>query len=1013
MATFVEGEDSRYPVEDITAVKRVFGKFYFRVKWKDYDSSSDDTWEPIESFQRSTNFDSSSSSSSNRSNSAGRISSRDDGGSSTDSADSDEEKGCRELVESLQRQHDKQLPTGISPLTAAARKCDESAEGTLQLLREEDSEQTQFGFEDLLAAVEGSTRHGELQQQLSALSAPTRRAAAAVAAAAEAAATGDSDAAEAAAEAAKQLQLDSGVLPERLPMHKQQLQLRKQQFDFAQRDASKWIPLVQQQRQRQQQQFGYTAAAAAAASTRTVQQAAALMRPQGFEQALLDAVNSCNTEQQQLQQEQALAPADPIRRRQEQQQAARLRFLLSQEHRRLHRLKRIKAKEGRKKRRQLETRQQQQLLERLQQENPELAQQLQQQLQQQHAQQRLLRQQNARAKWARIAQRFGGRDMQAEISRQQQRGLDDRRALEKAAKGQQETDESESDGSGSAEEDIEDEARTPKTAGEKLALLRSAAAATTATRRGTGDEDAETPELPNKGLFALPFLRNGIEKARQEAAALKAKIERRRQQRAAGIPSSSSSGSSSGEEEEEDASSDSGSGESEGEGSDEVGEGMAAGSSSNPAAAAAKLRAAAVRRGMKRRKEARAGVAAACATATAILEADQQQLKEAEAYVASLLDGGGGLEALMNPTEAVAEVKGPCQQQQQQQEEKEQQEEQQLPVQGGKQNGEEAENEGLHVSSKAAIALLSRTLEQQKAEQQEQRKKKKKQQQRDYAKEAANKQAEAEAHLKRQREGHCDTSPSNPWLQQQKKSKGGSNAKAAPAPVAEGKSEPFKTLQDGLQDFLQSVADDAGAPDEDADATDPACSERKLEKRQQRQHQQQRREDQGLLVQQAFVEGDEEAMFRAEAAEEAAEGKEEDSSFLPGWGTWAGAGAKKPRRRATAGAAAAAVAAPAVGKALVVLNTKDDKKSSKYFVSQLPKYVQPEEYAAKMRQAVGPEWNSAMAHRRLIAPRVDVRVGAVVPPLQSAKLLEPEARETLLNLWTLKGSKKKKSRVRL
>ncbi|OEH73688.1 hypothetical protein cyc_05591 [Cyclospora cayetanensis] len=57
MATFVEGEDSRYPVEDITAVKRVFGKFYFRVKWKDYDSSSDDTWEPIESFQRSTNFE--------------------------------------------------------------------------------------------------------------------------------------------------------------------------------------------------------------------------------------------------------------------------------------------------------------------------------------------------------------------------------------------------------------------------------------------------------------------------------------------------------------------------------------------------------------------------------------------------------------------------------------------------------------------------------------------------------------------------------------------------------------------------------------------------------------------------------------------------------------------------------------------------------------------------------------------------------------------------------------------
>ncbi|OEH73687.1 small nucleolar ribonucleoprotein complex subunit putatrive [Cyclospora cayetanensis] len=522
------------------------------------------------------------------------------GGSSTDSADSDEEKGCRELVESLQRQHDKQLPTGISPLTAAARKCDESAEGTLQLLREEDSEQTQ-----------------------------------------------------------------------RLPMHKQQLHLRKQQFDFAQRDASKWIPLVQQQRQRQQQQFGYTAAAAAAASTRTVQQAAALMRPQGFEQALLDAVNSCNTEQQQLQQEQALAPADPIRRR---------------------------------------------------------------------------------------------------------RGLDDRRALEKAAKGQQETD----------------------------------------------------------GMFCWSNVREF--------------------------------------EEEEDASSDSGSGESEGEGSDEV--------------------------------------------ATAILEADQQQLKEAEAYVASLLDGGGGLEALMNPTEAVAE--------------------------------------------------------------------------------AANKQAEAEAHLKRQREGHCDTSPSNPWLQQQKKSKGGSNAKAAPAPVSEGKSEPFKTLQDGLQDFVGLVPVLLGmmakgslflrAPCFCCDCHDAALAVFVA----------------GLLVQQAFVEGDEEAMFRAEAAEEAAEGKEEDYA------------------RACFSLHPLALRLYVLGMGKRYLPRFDcvSVQLPSYPVGErgqepLPKYVQPEEYAAKMRQAVGPEWNSAMAHRRLIAPRVDVRVGAVVPPLQSAKLLEPEARETLLNLWTLKGSKKKKSRVRL
>ncbi|KAL8428528.1 hypothetical protein Efla_003299 [Eimeria flavescens] len=56
MSTLVEGDNGLYIVEDIIAVKRVNQKFYFLVKWKNYDAS-DNTWEPIQSFQGSHDFE--------------------------------------------------------------------------------------------------------------------------------------------------------------------------------------------------------------------------------------------------------------------------------------------------------------------------------------------------------------------------------------------------------------------------------------------------------------------------------------------------------------------------------------------------------------------------------------------------------------------------------------------------------------------------------------------------------------------------------------------------------------------------------------------------------------------------------------------------------------------------------------------------------------------------------------------------------------------------------------------
>ena len=63
-----------------------------------------------------------------------------EGDSSSTSGESEGEEGCAELLETLQQQQ-QQKQQKQRPAAAAARKCDGAAEGTLQLLQDEEDEE--------------------------------------------------------------------------------------------------------------------------------------------------------------------------------------------------------------------------------------------------------------------------------------------------------------------------------------------------------------------------------------------------------------------------------------------------------------------------------------------------------------------------------------------------------------------------------------------------------------------------------------------------------------------------------------------------------------------------------------------------------------------------------------------------------------------------------------------------------------------------------------------------------
>lgn len=198
-----------------------------------------------------------------------------------------------------------------------------------------------------------------------------------------------------------------------------------------------------------------------------------------------------------------LPASTPIQQDRERRQMARVRTLLRAEQIRARRLKKIKSKSYRKLLRKKEMQGMAELIAKLDKDDPEAAEQVKDELEKKLSSMRLNRQRQARLKWSKAAQRFGGQEMRSEISKQAQAESDEKRELLRAIKGKS-NDDSDSDSdslSGSADDD-DIVAQIKKT-------IKSKVIGSSSTQEDASD----------RGLMGMKFMRDAATKQRNQTVA--------------------------------------------------------------------------------------------------------------------------------------------------------------------------------------------------------------------------------------------------------------------------------------------------------------------------------------------------------------------------------------------------------------------------------------------------------------------------------------------------------------
>ena len=156
-----------------------------------------------------------------------------------------------------------------------------------------------------------------------------------------------------------------------------------------------------------------------------------------------------------------------------------------------------------------------------------------------------------------------------------------------------------------------------------------------------------------------------------------------------------------------------------------------------------------------------------------------------------------------------------------------------------------------------------------------------------------------------------------------------------------------------------------------------------------------REQQNSIYHQRAFAGDDVKAAFDAEKAEAAlSEDEKEISNHLPGWGSWTGEGFSKTVRKMNNRQRHNPIyktKLPGVKSddrkdaklENVLISEKQDRKGKRYKADILPHgYEKKEQYERSLRVPMGPEWVTKETFQKNTRPRVVVKPGVVVGPME-------------------------------
>ncbi|KAF9098877.1 hypothetical protein BGX27_000711 [Mortierella sp. AM989] len=143
------------------------------------------------------------------------------------------------------------------------------------------------------------------------------------------------------------------------------------------------------------------------------------------------------------------------------------------------------------------------------------------------------------------------------------------------------------------------------------------------------------------------------------------------------------------------------------------------------------------------------------------------------------------------------------------------------------------------------------------------------------------------------------------------------------------------------------------------------------------------------LVARAFANDNVVSEFEKEKMEvmEAEKPKDIDMT-LPGWGSWAGKGAKKKKnvvvKKAQPGDGVELSKRKDAKLAHVIINEKRDKKAATYSVTQIPHpFKSWAQYEQSLRAPIGKEWNTNATFQKMTLPRITTKLGKIIDPLEA------------------------------